>query len=93
MENLIAKFRGLLRHFQVDFVRSAMATMPWNVPLFGIRGPRGVGKTTLMLQHIKLFRADQLAETLYVSLDSIWFQPGKLSTLIDDFVARGGKYL
>lgn len=93
MENLIAKFRGLLRHVRVDFVRSAMDTMPWNVRLLGIRGPRGVGKTTLMLQHIKMFRADQLAETLYVSLDSIWFQPGKLSTLIDDFVARGGKYL
>ena len=93
MENLVVKFRGLLRHVQVDFVRSAMATMPWNVRLLGIRGPRGVGKTTLMLQHIKLFRAHQLAETLYVSLDSIWFRPGKLGTLIDDFVARGGRYL
>jgi hypothetical protein len=41
-----------------------------------------------MLQHIKLFRSNQLAETLYVSLDSIWFQPGKLATLIDEFVVH-----
>jgi predicted AAA+ superfamily ATPase len=93
MNDLVAKYRGLLRYVQVDFVRSAMDTMPWNVRLLGIRGPRGVGKTTLMLQHIKLFRSNQLAETLYVSLDSIWFQPGKLATLIDEFVAHGGRYL
>ncbi|MFC5191132.1 ATP-binding protein [Algoriphagus aquatilis] len=69
-----------------------MEQIQWDARLIGIKGARGVGKTTLLLQYIK----ENLPineSTLYVSLDNIWFGENKLSTLTEDFVKRGGKYL
>ncbi len=61
--------------------------------LIGIKGPRGVGKTTLLLQYLKQIDLDQKGENLYVSLDHIWFLDNKLYNLTDKFVKRGGKVL
>jgi predicted AAA+ superfamily ATPase len=64
----------------------------WDARLIGIKGARGVGKTTLMLQYIKQnLPIDH--STLYVTLDNIWFANNTLSDLTDQFVKRGGKYL
>lgn len=93
MDQLIEKYRRRLAYIETDFVRSAMQTINWNARLIGIKGARGVGKTTLMLQYIKLHLADQLASTLYVSLDNLWFSQNSLSSLVDNFVKKGGKYL
>lgn len=93
MDQLIEKYRRRLAHIETDFVRSAMQTINWNARLIGIKGARGVGKTTLMLQYIKLQLSDHLASTLYVSLDNIWFSQNSLSSLVDNFVKKGGKYL
>lgn len=93
MEKHYEAFRRRLAHTQTDFVRSIMDSAPWDARLLGIRGPRGIGKTTLLLQHIKLKRADCLDQTLYVSLDSVWFRPGMLAELVAFFTARGGRYL
>lgn len=69
-----------------------MDRIHWDARLIGIKGARGVGKTTLLLQYIKEnLPIDE--STLYVSLDNIWFAENKLSTLTDSFVKRGGKYL
>ena len=58
----------------------------------GVKGSRGVGKTTLMLQYLKQhYGHDDTA--LYISLDNIWFANHQLTTLVDDFVKRGGKHL
>jgi len=93
MDHLIEKYRRRLAYIETVFVRSAMQTINWNARLIGIKGARGVGKTTLMLQYIKLQLADQLASTLYVSIDNIWFSQNSLSSLVDNFVKKGGKYL
>jgi len=76
----------------LHFVRSIMADIQWNNRLIGIKGARGVGKTTLLLQYMKQF-LPQDTSTLYVSLDHIWFAEHRLIELIDSFVKRGGKYL
>ena len=93
MEALVEKFRLKLSYITTDFVRSLETDVNWNARLIGIKGARGVGKTTMLLQHIKFSLAEELDNTLYVTLDSIWFSNNTLVNLADDFVKRGGKYL
>lgn len=93
MESLFEKFQQKLLFTPVDFVRSAMQEIDWNARLIGIKGARGIGKTTLLLQYIKLHLSDFKEETLYVSLDSIWFNTHTLVELASDFEKKGGKYL
>lgn len=93
MERLVESFRFKLDFISTDFVRSLEADINWNARLIGIKGARGVGKTTLLLQHIKMKLSAALDRTLFVSLDSIWFTNNTLVALADDFVKRGGQYL
>lgn len=93
MEALYEKFRQKLAWVETRFIRSLMGEIDWNARLIGIKGPRGVGKTTLLLQYIKLHLDQELQSTLYISLDNIWFNNHLLSDLVDDFVKKGGKYL
>lgn len=93
MDILIEQFQQKLRHISVVFIRSAMDEINWDARLIGIKGARGIGKTTLLLQYIKLHLADKLNETLYVSLDTMWFNNHSLADLARDFERKGGKYL
>lgn len=74
------------------WVRSAYNSIDWEQRLFGIKGLRGVGKTTLMLQHLK-FNYPEPEHALYVSADSPWFYNNSLYELITEFDKRGGKLL
>lgn len=92
MEALFEKFYKKIDFINLDFKRSLMNEIQWESRLIGIKGARGVGKTTLLLQFIKEhLPINEL--TLYVSLDNIWFAENKLSKLVNDFVKKGGKYL
>jgi hypothetical protein len=92
MEILFEKFYKKIDSVPLDFRRSLAGKINWNARLIGIKGARGVGKTTLLLQYIKAnLPLDQ--STLYVSLDNIWFAENRLSTMTDSFVKQGGKYL
>lgn len=93
MERLFEVFRQRLAQTNTDFVRSQMEVIEWESRLVGIKGARGVGKTTLLLQHIKLFRNAFDSFTLYASLDNIWFSDHRLYDLASDFAKRGGRYL
>lgn len=92
MDSIIEKFQQKIESTSLDFVRSRIDSINWNPLLLGIKGPRGVGKTTLMLQYIKKNLPID-SSTLYVSLDNIWFAENTLYSLTDQFVKRGGKYL
>lgn len=92
MDLLIEIHRQRLKWTDTTFVRSLVNRIDWNARLIGIKGSRGVGKTTLMLQYIKQNYGNS-TDVLYVSLDNIWFTNHKMSDLVDDFVKRGGKYL
>ena len=92
MDILIEKSYQKVQDVDTRFIRSIMDKIDWNDRLIGIRGARGVGKTTLLLQRIKKFLRNT-SETLYVSLDNLWFAEYSLLNLVDFFVKRGGKYL
>ena len=92
MDDLIEKSHQKVRDVDTRFIRSIMDKIDWNDRLIGIRGARGVGKTTLLLQRIKKFLGNT-SETLYVSLDNLWFAEHSLLNLVDYFVKRGGKFL
>jgi predicted AAA+ superfamily ATPase len=92
MDTIIEKSYQKAREVDTRFIRSIMQKIDWNDRLIGIRGARGVGKTTLLLQRIRKF-LENTSETLYVSLDNLWFAEHNLLSLVDYFVKRGGKFL
>lgn len=92
LDTLFEKFRNRLAFVSTGFTRGIVEEISWDARLIGIKGARGVGKTTLMLQYIKKnLKTDHTA--LYVSLDQIWFSENRLTDLADTFVKQGGKHL
>lgn len=75
----------------VDFVRTQISFMQQPERLIGIKGSRGVGKTTLLLQFAKLHLKDK--NRLYISLDNPYFANSNLLEFVDEFVKNGGEYL
>lgn len=76
----------------VGFVRNLMNEIDWSARLIGLKGARGVGKTTLLLQRCKLYHKLD-GSSLYVSVDNIWFSEHKLYDFASDFAKKGGRYL
>jgi predicted AAA+ superfamily ATPase len=76
----------------MDFIRNLEAQINWKARLICIRGARGTGKTTLMLQHIKkTFK--NLEKVIYVSLDNLYFSDHSLLDFVDSFAKHGGRFL
>ena len=91
MDTLFDSFRISLELTPMDYVRSFHDKINWNNRLIGLMGQKGVGKSTLLLQHIKNF--DKIDETLYVQADDLYFAGHGLYELAYDFFKRGGKRL
>lgn len=91
METLFEKSRAKVAEVSTNFVRNIHNEIAWDDRLIAILGARGVGKTTLILQHIKLH--DNIATALYVSADNLWFTSHTLVELADSFYKNGGKTL
>ena len=91
MEQLQATFDKLLRETSTTFHRYMYNRINWDARMIGLMGPRGVGKTTLVLQHIK----EQLPrkDSLYVQAEDFYFASHRLTELADSFAKMGGKYL
>jgi hypothetical protein len=77
---------------QNEFRRSLFDTIDWNQKMIAIKGARGVGKTTLMLQRQK-FDLEKNAHSLYVSMDHPYFYNRTLFELADEFYKSGGRFL
>jgi predicted AAA+ superfamily ATPase len=92
MEVLFERYRKKLAQLQANFTRSVYNKIDWSDRLIGLRGPRGIGKTTILLQYLKLNHSND-DSALYVSLDNIWFSEQNLVDFVDDFVKRGGRTL
>lgn len=92
MEILRRRYRVLLKEVKTKHIRSLYDVIDWSQPLIGIKGQRGVGKTTMMFQRIKL--VDPTGEqSFYASLDNIWFSNHTLIDLAEAVVANGVKFL
>ena len=57
--------------------------------MLGIKGARGTGKTTMLLQRIKETAGNNLDEVFYASLDNMWFQTHSAEDLVEFLYTRG----
>lgn len=95
MDALFEYNQKLLNATSTTFVRSIMEDIPWKESrLTAIRGARGVGKTTLMLQYQKLHYGDvSNRKSLYVRLDNLYFTQHSLVEVAERFERQGGELL
>ena len=91
MQQLIENYKRLLRLTESKFHRYLYDKVNWNGRLVGIVGARGVGKTTMILQHIK--EEMDVNKCLYVNAEDFYFSSHKLVELADEFCKMGGEYL
>ncbi len=82
---------NLIRRTDTRYLRYMYRQMPWTNRMTALVGPRGVGKTTLLLQYIKLNL--KMQDTLYVSAESIYFANHTIFETAMKFSQLGGKHL
>lgn len=92
MESLIKIYLRLLQETEAKTFRYLYPNIDWNEHCIGIIGARGVGKTTMLLQHIKHTFANK-NEALFASLDNTWFANHSIFDLADEFYLNGGTHL
>ena len=92
MEILFEFQESILRPVKNSFRRYLHNQINWNQRMIGIKGPRGAGKTTLMLQHLK-FDLDLPSNALYITADHTWFYNHSLLETANDWYKQGGKIL
>lgn len=84
---------NLLRQVDNKFYRSVYGKIDWSNRMIGLKGPRGTGKTTIMLQQIK-YHVDKMQNALYVTMEHPHFyNRGSLFELALEFYQYGGRYL
>lgn len=93
MESLYAKHRMLISQVDMTIIRECINDIAWHRQLVGIRGSRGVGKTTLMRQYIRKHYGVKPGEALYCVMDSMYFTTHTLLELADKFHSMGGRHL
>lgn len=89
--SLISFMEERLKGTPVAFSRYMKSRINWKSRLVGLTGPRGVGKSTMMLQY--MLAQPSRKQMLYVTADHIWFATHSLVELADGFVKSGGKWL
>lgn len=92
MESLIKIYLRLLQETEAKTFRYLYPNIDWNEHCIGIIGARGVGKTTMLLQHIKHTFTNK-NEALFASLDNTWFANHSIFDLADEFYLNGGTHL
>ena len=92
MEAFYRTHNYLVEHTNAPVRRDLMDEIDWNDRLIGIKGTRGVGKTTFLLQYAKeKFGTDR--SCLFVNMNNFYFSQYSLVDFAGEFVKRGGKVL
>lgn len=93
MESLFKRHDAYLSSVPMEYIRDYMHQVNWTSRLIVIRGPKGVGKSTLMQQYIKQNFAPGDRHVLYCSADTNYFAAHTLLDLAESFVKMGGQWL
>lgn len=88
METLFRSYNRRLEETQTDYIRYLYSSIDWSERLIGIKGAKGVGKTTMLLQHIILTFPER-TKAFYASLDNIWFSTHTLTELVEYLYTHG----
>ncbi len=93
MDTLFRKSDRLLANTSTGIVREKMGEIHWNSRLITIIGAKGVGKSTLIKQYLKLNYQPGDRRVLYCSADTVDFSTRTLVELAEEFVIQGGELL
>lgn len=83
----------LIGQTTTSFHRYLYDKVNWESRLIAIKGARGVGKTTMMLQSLKERFAEHPEHALYVSMDNLWFANHSLTEVVEYHYTHGGTHL
>ncbi len=93
MEAFFRTHRYLVEHVNAPVRRSLMDEIDWNDRLIGIKGTRGIGKTTFLLQYAKeKFDVDD-KQCLYINMNNFYFQGRGIADFAGEFYHHGGRVL
>lgn len=90
---LINFMQEQLQHVSLNFKRYMYEKLPWEARLVGLMGPRGVGKSTMVLQHLKEQNDDVRKKSIYISADHSYFLTHTLEETAAQFVREGGQWM
>ncbi|MBP3211677.1 MAG: AAA family ATPase [Prevotella sp.] len=82
LQTLFNNYHRKIAKIDLRFKRYLYSQINWDARIISIKGARGVGKTTMLLQHI-LEHYKDIDQTLYASLDDLWFATHSLLDLVD----------
>ncbi len=93
MEAFFRTHRYLVEHVNAPVRRVLMDEINWNDRMIGIKGTRGIGKTTFLLQYAKERFDINDRQCLYVNMNNFYFQGRGIADFAGDFVRKGGRVL
>jgi predicted AAA+ superfamily ATPase len=93
MESLYKTHQYLVEHLDLPLRRKLMDEINWNDRLIGIKGSRGVGKTSFLIQYAKEHFAPSDKECLYINLNNFYFTVKTIKDFANEFQMKGGKVL
>ena len=89
IEPLLMASERLVSETDMGFRRYLCGRIDWSDRLICIKGPKGTGKTTLILQHIKEAFGAQSEKAVYLALDHLWFASHEVLSVVDWLYANG----
>jgi uncharacterized protein len=92
MEDLLIKSNRKLPEVDLTFKRSLFGKINFDQRLIALKGARGTGKTTMLLQYGKI-KKEAGSNVLYVALDDLFFKNQNLYDLAEWFYQNNGRYL
>ncbi len=92
MEKIRLRSNQKIERVSLDYQRDELRKFDWSPRLMGIKGARGIGKTTLLLQHLRQTHGFS-EKAIYASLDDIYFTENRLIDFVEDFYRNGGLFL
>lgn len=93
MEAFFRTHKYLVEHTTAPVHRTLMDEIDWSDRMIGIKGTRGVGKTTFLLQYAKAYFGIEDRQCLYVNMNNFYFQGRGIADFAGEFCKHGGKVL